>query len=173
MTRDKRISSWPSPPRTLSFEIPMDYKSVSEMKRTRTDTALKRAVSTLKGMQMKIYWLCFGVILCSLTATAQESGGATVNGTVTDPSGALISGAKITATQLATGTKRTTQTSSAGLYSLSALPAGSYDLAVEATGFKQAKFAAVAVSVGAVVTLDARLEVGTAQEVVDVTGDAP
>ena len=39
--------------------------------------------------------------------------------------------------------QRTTQTSSAGLYSLSALPAGSYDVTVEAAGFKQAKFAAV------------------------------
>ena len=108
-----------------------------------------------------------------MTAFAQESGGATINGTVTDPSGALISGAKITATQPATGAQRTTQTSSAGLYSLSALAAGTYDVTVEAPGFKQAKFAAVPVSVGAVVTLDAHLQVGAAQEVIDVSADAP
>src|SRR5437764_14871418 len=114
-----------------------------------------------------------GVFLCAVTAIAQESGGATINGTVTDPSGALISSAKITATQTATGAQRTTQTSSAGLYSLSALPAGSYAVTVEATGFKQAKFAAVPVSVGAVVTLDAHLEVGATMETVDVSADAP
>src|SRR5258708_11457303 len=124
-------------------------------------------------MRKNIYCLTFGVMLCVVTAGAQESGGATINGTVTDPSGGLISGAKITATQPATGTRRTTQTSSAGLYSLSALPVGTYDVTVESTGFKQAKFAAVPVSVGAVVTLDAHLEVGAAQEVVDVSGDAP
>ena len=45
----------------------------------------------------------------------------------------------------------------------SALVVGSYDVTVEAAGFKQAKFAAVPVSVGAVVTLDARLEVGAVQ----------
>jgi len=124
-------------------------------------------------MGKNIYRLSLGGILFAVTAAAQESGGATINGTVTDPSGALISGAKITATQPATGTRRTTQTSSAGLYSLSALAAASYDVTVEAAGFKQAKFAAVPVSVGAVVTLDAHLEVGGTQEVVDVSGEAP
>jgi outer membrane receptor protein involved in Fe transport len=114
-----------------------------------------------------------GVLLFGVTALAQESGGATINGTVTDPSGALIAGAKVTATQVATGTQRTTQSSSAGLYSLSALPAGAYDLTIEATGFKQVKFAAVTVSVGAVMTLDARLEIGAAQEIVDVSAAAP
>ena len=139
----------------------------------RPDTQMKRGTGTLGGMRKSIYCLTFGVMLCTVTAGAQESGGATINGTVTDPSGGLISGAKITATQPATGTRRTTQTSSAGLYSLSALPVGTYDVTVESTGFKQAKFAAVPVSVGAVVTLDAHLEVGAAQEVVDVSGDAP
>jgi hypothetical protein len=117
---------------------------------------------------------CFmGLILCAATAGAQESGSATINGTVTDPSGALVSGAKITATQTDTRAQRTTQTSSAGLYSLSALPAGAYDVTVEATGFKQAKFAAVPLSVGSVVTLDAHLEVGATQETVDVSAEAP
>src|SRR5690349_1805517 len=115
----------------------------------------------------------FGVLLCAVTAIAQESGGATINGTVTDPSGALISNAKVTATQIATGAQRTTQTSSAGLYSLSALAAGAYDVTVDATGIKQAVVAAVPVSVGAIVTLDARLDVGAVQDVVNVTGDAP
>jgi hypothetical protein len=109
----------------------------------------------------------------AVTAIGQESGSATINGAVTDPSGALIAGARVVATQTATGAQRTAQTSSAGLYSLTALAAGSYDVAVEATGFKQARFAAVPVSVGAVVTLDAHLEVGTTQETVDVSAEAP
>src|SRR6266498_25360 len=101
-------------------------------------------------MRKNISCLTLAVLFLSATAIAQESGGATVNGTVTDPSGALIAGAKITATQTATGAQRSTQTSTAGLYSLSALAAGAYDVTVEAKGFKQAKFAAVPVSVGAV-----------------------
>jgi outer membrane receptor protein involved in Fe transport len=124
-------------------------------------------------MLRNLYCLGLGALLCAVTAVAQESGGATINGNVTDPSGGLIVGARITATQTGTGAQRTTQTSSAGLYSLSALAAGSYDVTVEATGFKQVKFAAVPVSVGAVVTLDVHLQVGATQEIVDVTAEAP
>ena len=124
-------------------------------------------------MQKQIKSLMFGLVLSAFTAMAQESGGATINGTVTDPSAAVIAGAKVTATQVATGSKRTTQTSGAGVYSLAALPAGAYDVTVEATGFKQAKFTGIVASVGAVVTLDAKLAVGAAQDVVDVTSDAP
>src|SRR3954454_4827547 len=124
-------------------------------------------------MRKNLCCLTLGVLLWGVTALAQESGGATINGTVTDASGGLVTGAKITATQTSTGAQRTTQTSSAGLYSLSALPAGSYDVTVGAPGFKQAKFAAVPVSVGAVVTLDAHLEVGATMETVDVSADAP
>jgi outer membrane receptor protein involved in Fe transport len=112
-------------------------------------------------------------LLFAAAAGAQESGGATINGTVTDASGGVVPDAKVTATQTATHTERTTRSSSAGLYSFAALPAGSYDVTVEATGFKQAKFAAVEVAVGTVMTLDAHLAVGTAQEIVDVTADAP
>ena len=82
------------------------------------------------------------MLLFTIAAVAQESGGATINGTITDPSGALIAGAKVTATQTTTGAQRSTQSSNAGLYSLSALNAGTYDVIVEAPGFKQAKFAA-------------------------------
>src|SRR5262245_15532548 len=117
--------------------------------------------------------LTLGIILSAMSAIAQESGTATINGTVTDPSGGLIAGAKVTATQTDTGAQRTTQTSSAGLYSRSALAAGAYDVTIEATGFKQAKFAGVTASVGAVVTLDGHLAVGAAQETVDVSSDAP
>ncbi len=102
---------------------------------------------------------------------AQESGGATLNGTVTDPSGGLIANAKVTATQTTTGVSRSTETSSAGLYSLTALPVGTYDIVVEAKGFKQSKFSAVPLTVGAIVTVDVHLEIGTATESVSVTAE--
>src|SRR5438067_86122 len=124
-------------------------------------------------MDNRVHLLSFGILFSAVAAHAQESGGATINGAVTDPSGGAISGAKVTAAQSATAAQRTTQTSSAGLYSLSALAAGSYDVTVEATGFKQARFAAVPVSVGAVVTLDAHLEVGSVQDVLNVSEEAP
>src|SRR5579871_3512933 len=103
-----------------------------------------------------------GIFLLAGAVFAQsEIGGVTLNGTVTDPSGAGIPGAKVTATQTATGFARSTQTSSAGLYNLSPLPAGSYDLSVEAAGFKLAKLGGVSFSVGAVQTVDLKMEIGT------------
>jgi len=53
------------------------------------------------------------------------------------------------------------------------LPVGAYDLTIEAKGFKSAKRTNVALSVGATVTLDVRLEVGAAQETVSVTAEIP
>jgi outer membrane receptor protein involved in Fe transport len=102
-----------------------------------------------------------------------QTGGATLNGTVTDPTGAVVTGAKITATQTATGLVRGTESGSAGIYSLTSLPPGSYDVSVEKTGFKMAKFKAAELTVGAEATLDVKLEVGAVAEAVDVTADVP
>ena len=112
-------------------------------------------------------------LLAAGLAMGQEIGGATLNGTISDPSGGRIAGAKLTATQTATGLARTTESNSAGLFSFSALPVGAYDLAVEAKGFKQSKLANLAITVGAVVTLDVNLEVGGTSDVVNVSSDAP
>ena len=60
-----------------------------------------------------------------------------LNGTVTDPSGAVIVGASVTLTSKATGAALTTETSSSGGYSFGLVKPGSYTLIVKQTGFKQ------------------------------------
>ena len=71
--------------------------------------------------------------LFATTSFAQSQiGGASLNGTVTDPSGASVPNAKVTATNTATGLTRTTQTSDSGLYNFTGLPVGAYDLTVDA-----------------------------------------
>src|SRR5579863_7359076 len=99
-------------------------------------------------MFKKLTYVGVSVFVATGVLWAQEIGGGTLNGTVTDPSGGAIPAAKVTATQTSTGTTRSTQASSAGLYTLSALPAGTYDLSIEANGFKTAKLAAVPLAVG-------------------------
>ena len=116
---------------------------------------------------------CVGILFVTGAVFAQEIGGGTVNGTVTDPSGAAITNAKVTATQTATGVTRTTQSSGAGIYSLSALPPGVYDVQIEAPGFKTAKIPPLALGVGGVATLDVKMEVGGIEESVSVTAVAP
>src|SRR5262245_42287840 len=130
-------------------------------------------LATLCGMIKKIVWVFVGILLVTSAAFAQQIGGGTVNGTVTDPSGAAIANAKVTATQTATGVARTTQSSGAGVYSLSSLPPGVYDVQIEASGFKTAKLPVVDLGVGGVATLDVKMEVGGIEESVSVTAAAP
>jgi len=61
-----------------------------------------------------------------------------IRGSVTDPTGAIIPGARVTAEQIGTQITRSTFSSSSGTYSLPALPVGNYSLQVEASGFKNA-----------------------------------
>jgi outer membrane receptor protein involved in Fe transport len=124
-------------------------------------------------MTKQLVWMFVGVLLLNSAAFAQQIGGGTLNGTVTDPSGAAIANARVIATQTATGVARTTQSSGAGVYSLSSLPPGIYDVQIEASGFKTAKLAAVDVGVGGVATLDVKMELGGIEESVSVTAAAP
>ncbi len=118
----------------------------------------------------------FIAFLC-LSATPlwgqSEIGGATLNGTVTDPSGAVISGSKVTVKSPATGLVRSTESTGAGLYSFSHLPVNLYDVTFEAKGFKTSLQKDVTFSVGASVTLDVQLAIGSSSETVNVDADVP
>src|SRR5216684_4236045 len=114
------------------------------------------------------------ICLLAVAAFAQgEIGGASLNGTVTDSSGAAVPAAKVTATNPATGLTRTTTTDQTGLYTFQQLPVGTYDLTIEAKGFKVSKRTGVSLTVGAVATVDIPLEVGGTQETVSVTAEVP
>ncbi len=123
---------------------------------------------------LKSFRLVIGVGVLCLSAFAQsEVGGATLTGSVLDPSGAIIPQAKITALNANTGFSRVTESSDAGVYNFVRLPVGVYAVTVEKTGFKQFKKSGIELTVGAVLTLDARLEVGQVTEVTSVTADIP
>jgi len=105
----------------------------------------------------------------SSLAFAQE---ATVVGTVTDPSGSAIPGAKITVTSVETAASRTIQTSESGQYVVPDLRIGHYDMKVEAAGFKTAEQKDVVLQVGDRARLDFQMQVGGAQETVTVEANA-
>src|SRR5215469_6246393 len=117
--------------------------------------------------------LLTGVSIAALALAQSEIGGATLNGTVIDPSGAAVANAKVTVENTSTGLKRTAQTSDAGLYSFPGIPVGSYNLTVEAAGFRVVKQTGISLMVGAVATVDLPLAIGSAEESVTVTADAP
>jgi hypothetical protein len=103
---------------------------------------------------------------------AQSASSGAVSGTVTDPANAVVLGAKITATNQATGEKRTVDSGAAGAYLLPFLPPGTYSVEASAKGFKQANYRDVRVVITETVKLDIRLAVGAVQEVVTVESHA-
>src|SRR5947207_1738911 len=114
----------------------------------------------------------FVVISCSSTLIAQVDRGNIV-GTVSDPSGANVEGAKVVIRNLATDQSVEVTTDSSGAYAANLLRIGTYTVTVERQGFKKAVEPNVEVGVNQVVRVNLRLQVGVATELVEVTGAAP
>src|SRR5215213_893469 len=120
----------------------------------------------------KFLALALMILIPVWTASAQSDRGS-ITGTVTDPSGAAVSGVKITATNLETGEVRDTVTNDEGIYNLPELKAGPYKLTVEGQGFKNSTFENIQVAVQVTRRADVTLEVGSVTDVVTVTSEAP
>src|SRR5215472_13072153 len=99
---------------------------------------------------------------------AQSASTGAVSGIVTDPTNAVVVGAGITATNQATGEKRTVDSGAAGAYLLPFLPPGTYSVEASAKGFKQANYRDVRIVITETVKLDIRLTVGAVHQVITV-----
>ncbi|MFN7946086.1 MAG: carboxypeptidase-like regulatory domain-containing protein [Blastocatellia bacterium] len=108
------------------------------------------------------------MVIWSLTAAAQQPVGS-VEGTVTDQSGAVVAGARVTVTEKATGRAINTTTNESGYYVVRALLPGVYSVRIEQTGFGPVLNDNVVVQVGQVANVSVELKVGSAQAVVDVS----
>ncbi|HWC99523.1 MAG TPA: carboxypeptidase regulatory-like domain-containing protein [Candidatus Sulfopaludibacter sp.] len=104
----------------------------------------------------------------TLSTFAQSISG-NLTGTVYDPSGGTIPGAKVTARNEATGVETSTVSTSDGNYTIPNLPAGTYTILVTASGFAQAQQKGVAVALNQTVTSNVHLEVGQSTQTVEVT----
>src|SRR5579872_1691139 len=111
---------------------------------------------------------CVSLLVAAGSAFGQAGGTGSIQGTVTDPSGAVLAGAAVTATNVATGVRTERKTTDAGVYVISLLPAGEYTVAFSATGFQNLTQARVVVDALATVALDVKLEIGTASQSVTV-----
>ena len=119
--------------------------------------------------------LCYSIIpllLLALTlpGAAQTVTGA-VRGTVTDASGAIVPGAKVTVTNTATGVKTSTTTNQAGEYSIRFLQIGNYKLTIEAPGFETATFGPFALEIDQTAKIDIPLKVGSTKTSVEVSDE--
>lgn len=122
----------------------------------------------------RLLQLALGVFTLTGVLFAQsEAGGATVTGTVTDPSGAAVTGAKVTLNSDQTGYTRVFETNASGLYNFVRVPVGRYSLVIDKSGFKSVKRTDMELTVGAMLTVDAALTVGSTTESITVSGDLP
>src|SRR6185437_4130466 len=105
-------------------------------------------------------------ILGAQTATA------TLTGFITDPSGSVVPGAKVTLTNTATSVSVNTQTNERGFYNFPYVVPGTYSIGVEASGFQSQVHPDITVNVGLTVRTDFSLQVGQTQQSVTVTSGA-
>ena len=118
---------------------------------------------------LALLFCCLPMVL----ANAQSASTAQVSGTVVDPQGAVVAGAKVTATNVATGVPRSVNTTSTGNYLIPNLPPGTYDVKVEAKGFSQAAGKGLKLNVGDQKNLDFNLAVAGSSQTIEVTAQAP
>ena len=116
--------------------------------------------------------LVFLTVLFAAASVAAQAPTGTISGTVVDQVGAVLPGATVTVTNKATGAVRTVATASDGSFQVPSLPAGSYDVLVELSGF-QPTLSPVEVVTGQATSLRPTLQIGARTEVVTVQGVAP
>src|SRR5262245_55918969 len=121
---------------------------------------------------MRTIWiilrLSLACLLLSLPATAQTSTTGAVQGTVTDPQGAVVAGAEVKLLDQATNRSQIERTNDGGLYTFANVPPGSYAVTVAKSGFRTAQVAQLIVEVNKSYSVNLALEVGQMTEVVQV-----
>ncbi|HWR36718.1 MAG TPA: carboxypeptidase regulatory-like domain-containing protein [Clostridia bacterium] len=119
----------------------------------------------------KLVWLLVALLLVA-SAVAQETT-AGIQGTVKDPTGAVVSKATVeVAGPALIGTKKV-ETDNSGYFRFANLPPGEYTITTTAAGFRTSKLAGIKLEVGKLPTIDLKLEVGGNEQVVEVSGEAP
>src|ERR671923_155889 len=122
----------------------------------------------------ELAWLLVAIVpVFSANAVWGQEVTATITGTVTDRSGAGIAGATVTAKSVERGVTFSATTDEMGIYRISQLPVGDYDLKVEKQGFQTALRPAFTLVLNQVARIDIEMKVGQVNQTIEVSGDAP
>src|SRR5437867_8103162 len=125
------------------------------------------------AMCRRLALLCLAAALCRLSHASAQTITPTLQGVVRDASHAVLPGATVTLRDANTGLVRTTITDGIGAYVLPYVPAGTYDLTMELSGFKTYKRERLRFEIGQEITIDASLDVAGVAETVTVREAAP
>jgi hypothetical protein len=126
----------------------------------------------MRNIRFSLILVIAALILGGLPLLGQQNVGR-ITGTITDPSGAVVPGADVVATETATSLKAEMLTNASGAYTFPNLPNGNYALSVSRTGFESYQQSNIVLISGQTVTIDVKLVVGSATQIVQVTSAAP
>jgi len=126
------------------------------------------------GLKTGFALRCAALAVCAFTAclAISQVPNGSLNGRVTDPKGAVIAGAQVTAVSREQGAEHSTATNASGLYDLMNLPVGAYDLTIDARGFARREVKDIRIEAGMAATVDGRLAVAAAGTTVRVDASA-
>jgi len=108
-------------------------------------------------------------LLCSLCAWAGITG--SISGIVTDPTGAIVPGANVVATNVLTNVRSESKTDSQGFYNFPALAIGTYSVEVAVSGFKTYRQSGLVIDANSALRVDVSLQIGQTTEAVTVVAD--
>ena len=127
----------------------------------------------LQSVALALFCLTLVGVICGASVASAQVVTATITGTITDPSSLAVAGANVTATSVERGVAYTATTNDAGIYRISNLPVGNYDLKVEKTGFQTALRPAFTLVLNQVARIDVEMKIGNVSQTIEVTGAAP
>jgi outer membrane receptor protein involved in Fe transport len=158
------------PSRFLSFFCEARYVFATQQ----LSFYLKRFWRSILRIQISrlTYFFFLGALLSFSFASQAQTFRGSINGSVTDSSGAVVPGAKVTATETATSTLSTTVSSGAGEFLFNDLPQGGYTIKIEASGFQTTQVNGVQVLAGKIYTLPVKLSVAQAATTLEVSADS-
>jgi len=148
--------------------VPMKYQTVLS---DHVSSLLEVAVQMINAKYLRV--LTMLILVCTGILVYGQGTSASLTGYVTDPSGAAIPGATVTATNVGTNFVQTVKTDGVGAFLLRPLPIGTYSLAIDSPGFTHYTQTGIELTANLSATQDVHLKVGSSKsEVVSVTADA-
>jgi hypothetical protein len=127
----------------------------------------------LHSAKFAVVCVALVALLVGAAAARGQDVTATITGTVTDPSGAPIAGASVTARDVERGTNWSALTNDSGLYNLIRIPVGNYTLRVENKGFESVSYAQFTLVLNQIARIDVQMKVGQVSQTIEVNGAAP
>lgn len=137
------------------------------------DTGVCLLYDAATGPTMRYHLSLLALFLFALSCATAQTITASLDGTVTDSSGGVIPGAKITVVNINTNSRFETETGPAGRFLAPALPPGPYTVIAESSGFRRVQRTGLVLQVNQAARIEIVLEVGEVSETVEVTGEAP